>query len=149
MKNCNSTSNSKKKVNLNIVSFEDIKKKIDNINEDFKEIQNQSISKERKQNVFEIYSTNSFNKIGNFPFLNTDKINFRNEFSKKIINKENNGNLQSQNKGGICFHFYKNKNRILSDFLDIDNIENDYNINSQDEKCIIQTPHFTEILNYK
>ena len=85
MKNCNSTSNSKKKVNLNIVSFEDIKKKIDNINEDFKEIQNQSISKERKQNVFEIYSTNSFNKIGNFPFLNTDKINFRNEFSKKIM----------------------------------------------------------------
>lgn len=28
MKNCNSTSNSKKKVNLNIVSFEDIKKKL-------------------------------------------------------------------------------------------------------------------------
>jgi hypothetical protein len=149
MKNCNSTSNSKKKVNLNIVSFEEIKKKIDNVNENFKEIQSKSKSKERKQNVFEIYSTNSFNKIGNFPFLNTDKINFRNEFSKKIINKENNGNLQSQNKGGICFYFSKNKNNTLSNFLDIDNIENCNNINSEDEKCIIQTPHFTEILNYK
>ena len=150
MKKCNSTNKCKKKVNLNIVSFEEIKKKIDNVNEDFKEIQSKSKSKERKQNVFEIYSTNSFNKIGNFPFLNTDKINFRNEFSKKKINKENKGNFQNANdKGGICFHFYKNKNRILSDFLDIDNIENDYNINSQNEKCIIQTPHFTEIFNYK
>jgi hypothetical protein len=150
LKNCNSISKSKKKVNLNIVSFEDIKKKIDNINEDFKEIQNRSKSKERKQNIYEIYSSNSFKKIGNFPFLNTDKINFRNEFSKKKQIKENKGNLQyNNNKGGICFHFTKNKNNILSDFLDIENIEKDNNINSQNEKCIIRTPHFSEILKYK
>ena len=140
----NSTNKSEKKINLDIIQFEVIKDKVDNDSFDFKDIHCRSKSKEKKHNIFETYSTNSFNKSGNFPFLNTNKINFRNEFSKKKRKNDNKENLQ---RGGICYLYNRNKNS-LSSFLKIENNEKENNINFENEKCIPPTPKFTEIFKY-